>query len=146
MAGSVPQSKPELWSPAVYGERFVEERTRPGLELIARAKEAVTLAGKTVRTVYDLGCGTGRFIPPLLEALGDVQSVVGVDNSGPMLKKADVWVREELERRKQGIWASKVTFSLGDIASFTASDTLRRQAEGTGGRADTDSGLPPPAV
>ena len=111
---------PSAWSPAVYGERYVEERTRPGLELIQRTQHAASLHKRSIRHIYDLGTGTGRFIPPLLDAFPDAESVVGTDTSAPMLRKADVWVKAELDKASKAQWASKVSFRTEDIARFNA--------------------------
>ena len=111
---------PSAWSPAVYGERYVDERTRPGLELIQRTQHAATLCRRRIQRVYDLGTGTGRFIPPLLDAFPDAESVVGTDTSPPMLQRAEVWVAGQLEAANKAHWASKVSFRTEDIAHFSA--------------------------
>ena len=112
---------PSAWSPAVYGERYVDERTRPGLELIQRTQLAAsTRTKRPVQHIYDLGTGTGRFIPPLLDAFPDASSVVGTDTSAPMLQKADMWVKGQLEHSNKAQWSSKVSFRTEDIARFSA--------------------------
>ena len=114
---------PAAWSPTVYGERYVEERTRPGLELIQRTQHAATLNQRPIRVVYDLGTGTGRFIPPLMDAFPDSEAVIGTDTSTPMLQKADVWVKGQLEQHNKAHWTSKVSYRTEDISQFHAQPT-----------------------
>ena len=117
---------PDIWSPTVYGQRYVEQRTRPGLELIQRTVHATTLIHPphSIRRIVDLGCGTGRFILPLMAAFGGGGEggvrVVGLDSSAAMLAKADAWVREELRREGHAEWASAVSFTQQSIADYTA--------------------------
>ena len=111
---------PSAWSPTVYGERYVDERTRPGLELIQRTQHAASLTTRPIKTIYDLGTGTGRFVPPLLEAFPDAEAVIGTDTSTPMLQKAAVWVKGQLEHSNKPQWTSKVSFRTEDIAQFKA--------------------------
>ncbi len=42
--------------------------------------------------VLDIGCGTGLNFPPLLDAVGPTGSVVGLDRSGAMLRRASLRV------------------------------------------------------
>jgi tRNA (cmo5U34)-methyltransferase len=48
----------------------------------------VELLPTSPRRVLDLGCGDGRLIGLVLEARPDVEEIVGVDNSPPMLERA----------------------------------------------------------
>jgi tRNA (cmo5U34)-methyltransferase len=48
----------------------------------------VELLPASPRRVLDLGCGDGRLIGLVLEARPDVEEIVGVDNSPPMLERA----------------------------------------------------------
>ncbi|HBL18277.1 MAG: hypothetical protein A2X36_10370 [Elusimicrobia bacterium GWA2_69_24] len=62
----------------------------------AHAAEKEARLGRIVRglrlkagaAVLDVGCGTGALVPFLLRAVGGRGSVIGVDPSGPMLRKA----------------------------------------------------------
>ena len=111
-------STPDIWSPQVYGERYVEERTRPGLELIQRAVHAASLPhARPVRSIVDLGCGTGRFIPALLSAFPDA-SVVGLDSSSNMLQKAKPWVAAELAKAGTAELTSRVSYVRANIAEY----------------------------
>ena len=114
-------STPDIWSPTVYGERYVEQRTRPGLELIDRLLKAPLT--HPIRRAVDLGCGTGRFIPSLLLALKGEVEVVGLDTSRAMLDKAKIWVGEELKKAGKEEWASKVSYTQQNIAGIRSVST-----------------------
>ena len=117
----------DIWSPAVYGERYVEQRTRPGLELIERILHAPL--SRPIRRVFDLGCGTGRFIPSLLFAFKGEVDVVGLDSSEAMLTKAKAWVADELGKAGKGEWTPRVSYSKQNIAEFTASEAPPPRAQ-----------------
>lgn len=68
------------WDPGQYA-RFGDERSRPGLELIARMPQV------EARTVFDLGCGTGE-LTSVLAGRFPGATVVGLDSSADMLAKA----------------------------------------------------------
>ena len=65
------------WDPAHY-ERFVEERLRPGRDLIARIEHPGP------ESMVDLGCGTGRLTEELA-ARWPGADVLGIDRSAEML-------------------------------------------------------------
>ena len=111
---------PSVWSASHYGAQYTEERTRPALELIQRTQYAATLTTRPIKRIYDLGAGTGRHIPRLLEAFPDADIVVGTDTSEPMLKAAEEVVRSELDKRNHSQWMSKVELRNEDIAHFVA--------------------------
>lgn len=109
---------PSAWSPTVYGERYVDERTRPGIELIQRTQHAATLTKRPIKHIFDLGTGTGRFIPPLLDAFPNATTITGTDTSTPMLQKADVWVKTQLQQQNKTEWTQKITYRQENIAQF----------------------------
>ena len=85
------------WNPELYS-RYEDERTRPARELLAR----VPLA--EAAQVVDLGCGPGNSTELLVQRF-DGATVLGTDNSEPMLVKA----RERLPQAR---------FELSDIGSW----------------------------
>jgi trans-aconitate 2-methyltransferase len=103
-----------MWDPRQY-DQFADERSRPFRELVARipsvpAKPVRAKATETAvahkATIVDLGCGTGQLTAELLWRW-PTASVVGVDNSGPMLDAAARYASAQLQ------------FVAGDIASWT---------------------------
>ena len=68
------------WSPAEY-LRFRDHRTRPAVDLLARVPQS------NPRDVVDLGCGPGNSTRLLADRWPGA-SVVGVDNSPEMLRRA----------------------------------------------------------
>lgn len=68
------------WDPAQY-LRFSDHRLRPALELLER------IPLEEPRTVYDLGCGTGR-VTRALAARWPEARIEGLDSSEEMLRKA----------------------------------------------------------
>ena len=112
---------PSSWSPNLYGAQYTEERTRPAVELIQRTQHAASTAtSRGMHRLYDLGTGTGRHIPRLLEAFPEAASLVGTDTSEPMLEAAKELVRSELERSGRAHWHSKVSLRCEDIEHFVA--------------------------
>jgi trans-aconitate 2-methyltransferase len=74
------------WDPGTY-HRFGGERARPFLDLLRRVQASQERSEDEVRTVVDLGCGTGE----LTAGLADVwpkADVTGVDSSPEMLARA----------------------------------------------------------
>jgi trans-aconitate 2-methyltransferase len=96
------------WDPDQY-RRFASHRLRPALELLARVE------GIVPRTVYDLGCGTGE-ITRILAARWPGAHVHGVDSSEAMLAKA----RGVVPGNASAGDRDRVTFELGDLATWTA--------------------------
>jgi trans-aconitate 2-methyltransferase len=82
------------WNPDHY-EQFVEQRRRPGRDLIARIEHPGPFR------IVDLGCGTGRLTEELAARWPEA-SVTGIDRSSEMLP-------EHSER---------VMFELGDIETW----------------------------
>lgn len=70
-----------MWDPEVY-LRHADHRLRPGVELLVRAQPT-----GDVRTVVDLGCGTGLLVPALRNRFPGA-TVIGVDASAEMLAEA----------------------------------------------------------
>ena len=87
----------EDWLPDDY-LRFVDERTRPARDLVAR------IPLKAPQLIYDLGCGPGNSTALLREAYPQAK-LVGLDNSTAMLAKA----RHDLPQ---------VQFIEGDLAAW----------------------------
>jgi ubiquinone/menaquinone biosynthesis C-methylase UbiE len=57
-----------------------------------RRKAVQRLALEPGETVLEIGCGTGRNLPLLCEAVGDDGQVIGVGASSGMLARAQEWV------------------------------------------------------
>lgn len=68
------------WDPSQY-LRFADERTRPGMELLAR------IPATDPSTIFDLGCGTGH-LTAALALRWPPATVTGIDNSDEMLERA----------------------------------------------------------
>lgn len=68
------------WDPSHY-LRYADQRTRPGIELMARIPDG------TPDTIVDLGCGTGH-LTALLAARFPAATVIGVDSSDEMIDAA----------------------------------------------------------
>jgi trans-aconitate 2-methyltransferase len=77
-----PPNGPEKggWDPAQY-LRFADQRTRPGMELLAR------IPATDPSTVFDLGCGTGH-LTAALALRWPSATVTGLDSSAEMLERA----------------------------------------------------------
>lgn len=88
------------WNPELY-RRYEDERTRPARDLLARVALGDAPA---VRHAVDLGCGPGNSTELLVQRFPGA-TVVGVDNSEPMLASA----RERLPGTR---------FEPGDIATW----------------------------
>ncbi|MFD8753219.1 methyltransferase domain-containing protein [Kitasatospora sp. NPDC059577] len=72
-----------VWDPAQY-VRFVDERTRPLRDLLARVP---VLPHPGEETILDIGCGPGNSTAVLRERWPHAR-LTGVDNSAPMLATA----------------------------------------------------------
>jgi trans-aconitate 2-methyltransferase len=92
------------WNPDLYG-CFADLRSRPFWDL------AALIDATAVRSMVDLGCGSGELTVELAERL-DVTSAVGVDSSPAMLAVAKESTNE------------RVTFEQGDIATWTATEPV----------------------
>ena len=75
------------WSDRAKVDEYV---TRAGRLPARRAGEAelVEALPESLDRVLDLGCGDGRLASLVLDARPEVQQVVGLDNSAPMLERA----------------------------------------------------------
>ena len=60
-----------------------------------RHKSVRRLALRPGETVLEVGCGTGRNLPLLCDAVGDDGQVIGVDASSGMLARAQQWVTRQ---------------------------------------------------
>lgn len=88
-----------MWDPNQY-ERFRAERSRPFFDLLARIPD------KSYKSIVDLGCGTGDLTANLADHWPEA-SVLGVDSSEEMLKKAEQFAE-----------ADRIQFTPGDIATW----------------------------
>ena len=79
----------DSWNPGQY-EKFKNERSRPFHDL------AALVDPKGVRTIVDLGCGTGE-LTKLLHAKLKAQRTLGTDSSAQMLDKAKAFAGEGVE-------------------------------------------------
>jgi trans-aconitate 2-methyltransferase len=96
-----------MWDPGQYA-RFARERARPFHDLLSQ----VVLT--QVKTVADLGCGSGEMTRTLVDRWPDA-SVVGVDNSPEMLARAGTHVlpgQLRFERGDLASWRSPVPLDL----------------------------------
>jgi trans-aconitate 2-methyltransferase len=91
----------DSWNPHQY-ELFKQQRSRPFEDLVA----GVGRAG--VRTIVDLGCGTGELTASLATTFQG-STVLGIDSSPAMLAKAAPFADGD-----------HVRFELGDIATWEA--------------------------
>ncbi len=111
----------DFWSASHY-LRFSEPRTRPGLELIARVKTILetspALSPRPIETIADLGCGTGRFVPPLAAAFPSAKKIYAVDSSQNMLENGREWIKSNHSKLHSN---SIVEFELSDISNFLPS-------------------------
>lgn len=80
MADARSNDRQARWDPGHY-LRFADHRTRPGVELIARIPDA------PVRSIVDLGCGTGHLTAMLADRF-PAADVVGMDSSQEMIEEA----------------------------------------------------------
>jgi trans-aconitate 2-methyltransferase len=94
----------DAWQPEQY-RLFASEREQPFWDLRA------LLAPVANPTVVDLGCGDGRLTRRLATALG-ARRVHGIDSSRAMIEAARTGAPME----------SRVTFSVGDLATFDEPD------------------------
>lgn len=116
------QSVASAWNPSVYGQRFVEERSRPGLELIQRAKYAESQSKLInpefeVKVAYDLGCGTGRFVPSVLSQFESITQFIGTDSSDKMLQEADAFVKKSITNQSN---SQSIKFINNNLEHFVA--------------------------
>lgn len=72
------------WDDAQY-KKFIDARTRPAAELLARVHVPIDAAAKA--RVIDLGCGPGNSTELLVQRFPNAQ-IIGVDSSEQMLKSA----------------------------------------------------------
>jgi trans-aconitate 2-methyltransferase len=91
------------WNPQRYLE-FADLRLRPAVDLLAR------VGASAPRTVVDLGCGPGN-VTKLLAERWPSASIVGVDDSAPMLERA----------RAAFAGDPRVRFERGDLSDWTPS-------------------------
>ncbi|MEH6305730.1 methyltransferase domain-containing protein [Olivibacter sp. CPCC 100613] len=70
------------WNPIVYN-KFKKERYAPFYDLLA-----LISSKKGMRTIVDLGCGTGELTKMLSEKFHDAKCVLGVDSSKEMLEES----------------------------------------------------------
>lgn len=93
------------WDPDRY-RRFAAERAEPFDDLVGLIEPGASRIWRAV----DLGCGSGELTVELARRL-DIDEVVGIDRSPEMVAAAHAHA------------ARRVTFSIGDIASWAAVDT-----------------------
>ncbi|MCA8911121.1 MAG: methyltransferase domain-containing protein [Planctomycetes bacterium] len=96
----------DVWDPDLY-QRFLAERTKPGLDLIA-----LVLPAESMR-IADLGCGTGKLTAELHGKL-TAASTLGVDSSPAMLEQANVLAQPGLHFEQADIltWSPAVKLDL----------------------------------
>lgn len=98
------------WDPGTYN-RFGGERARPFLDLLQRV-QACHGRPDDVRTVVDLGCGTGELTAGLTDVWQKAE-VTGVDSSPEMLDKG----REVVTGHSSG---DRLRLELGDLRDWRA--------------------------
>lgn len=93
------------WDAGQY-HKFSQERSRPFVDLLAQVRS------EDVRSIADLGCGTGNLTKTLLDRWPAAR-VVGVDNSPEMLAKSETLAIP-----------GKVEFVRSDIATWLSDGPL----------------------
>lgn len=86
------------WNPNQYN-KFQEERAKPFWDLAALLKKT------EIRSMIDLGCGTGELTMELHERIGS-ESTLGIDSSTAMLEKAQALASNGLRFQMQAIEAA----------------------------------------
>lgn len=96
----------DTWNPGQY-EKFKSERSRPFHDLVSLVQPS------GVRTIVDLGCGTGELTKQLHEKL-KAERTLGTDSSTQMLAKANSFAGHGLsfEESKIETFAPMVPFDL----------------------------------
>jgi trans-aconitate 2-methyltransferase len=96
----------DTWNPGQY-EKFKSERSRPFHDLVSLVQPS------GVRTIVDLGCGTGELTKHLHEKIG-AERTLGTDSSAQMLAKATSFAGSGLtfERTPIEEFAPMVPFDL----------------------------------
>lgn len=79
-----------------------------GFDVRARREALRLLDPQPSERILDVACGTGRNLPLLAAAVGSAGAIVGIDRSGPLLKRA--------ERRTAGL--ANVELVRGDWMAF----------------------------
>jgi demethylmenaquinone methyltransferase/2-methoxy-6-polyprenyl-1,4-benzoquinol methylase len=69
------------------------EMLSTGRDMLYRREAVRRLGLRKGDRVLDLGCGTGRNFPLILELIGEEGRLVGVDSSTGMLREAEKWIR-----------------------------------------------------
>jgi trans-aconitate 2-methyltransferase len=98
------------WDPDSYME-FADLRSRPGLELIAR------ISHPDPEVIVDLGCGPGHLTAVLARRWPNAK-VVGIDDSGEMLQRAEsqfpshLWPTIEWRHEEIARWAPQHPVSI----------------------------------
>ncbi|WP_040494800.1 methyltransferase domain-containing protein [Ilumatobacter nonamiensis] len=96
---------PNAWNPDTYA-RFAGFRARPFWDLADGIDTSTT-----IRTIVDLGCGTGELTAELATRLS-VDSALGIDSSSSMLERA----RDHADDR--------CSFATGDIATWASDEPV----------------------
>lgn len=97
----------ESWDPGQY-LKFADHRLRPALDLMGR------IPLERPQVIYDLGCGSGN-VTRLLSDRWPGASVIGMDNSPDMLKRAG--------SVEAGDLPGNVTWEYGDLADWRPNQT-----------------------
>lgn len=85
----------ETWKDAGKVDEYVGRVGRLAARKAGEA-ELVEALPVTVERVLDLGCGDGSLITLVLDAKPDVTAVIGLDNSPPMIKRANERFRDDI--------------------------------------------------
>ncbi|WP_061962337.1 class I SAM-dependent methyltransferase [Demequina flava] len=100
------------------GARYYDQFSGEWLYRAGRVEGVQMLGARAGDTVLDVGCGTGKNFPLLLEAVGPTGHVLGLDRSPQMLDVA----RARVDRH---LWPN-VTLVQADATRFTAADLKGR--------------------
>lgn len=87
-----------------------------------RLRETVTdlLALEPNQTVLDLGCGTGRTFPYIIQRIGAGGHLIGVDHSPAMLKEAQALVQQRAWKNVELVEVDAAQLSLGRMVDAAA--------------------------
>ncbi len=91
-----------------------------GKERVLRQTVVEALAVKPGQTVLDIGCGTGRTFPYILQTIGPGGHLIGLDHSPEMLKQAQALVDRHGWKNVELIEGDAAQLSLGREADAAA--------------------------
>ncbi len=112
---------PDIWADWLNRTRFnaaTPEEAQAALAFIAGIRQRLLQATAPApgQTVLELGCGTGEFLPALLDAVGPQGTVLALDISAELLEQARTSVRSHpLAERVRWLHADMVNLPLESL-------------------------------